>query len=77
MNQSKKDNESGTMFAYAAMSSFHSIAAKLGIPLEPRNAIVDSGASQHYCPDKSKFKNFSPITDNVKLADGRKHPHLE
>ena len=71
-----KDNESGTMFTYAATSSFHSIAAKLGIPLEQCNTIVGSGASHHYCPNKSKFKNFSPITDNVKLADGRKLPTL-
>ena len=71
-----KDNESGTMFAYAATSSFRSVAAKLGIPLEQHNMIVDSGASHHYCPNKSKFKNFSPVTDNVKLADGRKLPTL-
>lgn len=75
-NQSMKDNESGTMFAYAATSSFHSVDAKLGIPLEQHNMILDSGASHHYCPNKSKFKNFSPITDNVKLADGRKLPTL-
>ena len=75
-NQSKKDNESRTMFAYAATSSFHSVAAKLGIPLEQHNAIVDSGASRYYCPDKLKFKNFLPITDNVKLTDGRKLPTL-
>ena len=73
-----KDNESGTMFTYAATSSFHSVAAKLGIPLEQHNAFVDSGASCHYCPDKLKFKNFSPFTDSVKLTDGRNLPtHLE
>ena len=55
-----KDNESRTMFAYAATSSFHYVAAKLGIPLEQHNAIVDSGASRYYCPDKLKFKNFLP-----------------
>ena len=76
VNQSTKMNENGTMFAYATTSSFHSVAAKLGTPPEQHSAIVDSGASHHYCPDKSKFKNFTVITDNVKLADGRKVPAL-
>ena len=76
VNQSMKMNENGMMFAYTTTSSFHSVAAKLGIPLEQLSAIVDSGASRHYCPDKSKFKNFTVITDNVKLTDGRKVPAL-
>ena len=51
--------EGGTMFAFSATSSFHCIAAKLRIPAKRRSAILDSGASRHYCPDKSKFKNLN------------------
>ena len=64
------------MFAFSATSSFHCVATKLGIPPEQCSAILDSGASHHYCPDKSKFINFTPISDVIKLADGRTLPAL-
>ena len=67
---------SGTMFAFSGTSSFHCIATKLGIPPERRSAILDSGASRHYCPDKLKFINFAPISDVIKLTDGRTLPAL-
>ena len=64
------------MFAFIATSSFHCVAAKLGIPTERHSTIVDSGASRHYCPDKSKFKNFKPISNSIKLTDGHTLPAL-
>ena len=75
-SHSEATKEGGTMFAFSATSSFHCIAAKLGIPAERRSAILDSGASHHYCPDKSKFKNLEPISDSIKLADGHTLPAL-
>ena len=68
--------EGGTMFAFSATSSFHCIAAKLGIPAEHHSAILNSSASHHYCPDKSKFKNLEPISDSIKLTDGHTLPAL-
>ena len=65
-------NMGGNMFAFSATSSFHCVATKLGIPPERRSAILHSGASRHYCPDKSKFINFAVI----KLADGCTLPAL-
>ena len=68
--------EEGTMFAFSATSSFHCIAAKLRIPAKHRSAILDSGASCHYCPDISKFKNLKPISNSIKLTDGHTLPAL-
>ena len=75
-SHSEMSNMGGTMFAFSATSSFHSIATKLGIPPERCSAILDSGASCHYCPDRSKFINFAPISDVMKLADGCTLPAL-
>ena len=75
-SQSETKNAGETMFAFVATSSFHCVATKLGIPTKRRSAIVDSGASPHYCPDKSKFRNFKPISDSIKLADGHTLPVL-
>ena len=64
--------DDGTMFAYAATSSFHSITTKLGISPECCSTIVDSGTTCHYCPNRSRFKNFTPISDFTNLTDGCK-----
>ena len=76
LNSANITSQSETMFAFAAISSFHCVATKLGIPTKRCSAIVDSGASQHYCPDKLKFKNFTPISNSIKLADGHTLPAL-
>ncbi|OAX40833.1 hypothetical protein K503DRAFT_686713, partial [Rhizopogon vinicolor AM-OR11-026] len=47
-------------FAFTS-SDFASIAKQLNIPVEQRGAIIDSGASTHFCPDRSKFTTFTPI----------------
>ena len=69
-------NAGETMFAVIATSSFHCVATKLGIPTKRHSAIVDSGASRHYCPDKLKFENFKPISDSIKLTNGHTLPVL-
>jgi hypothetical protein len=33
-------------------------------------AIIDSGTSRHFCPDKSKFLDYKPIDRPIKTADG-------
>ena len=75
-SQSEMKNTSKTMFTFATNSLFHCVAAELGIPTERCSTIVDSGASQHYCPDESKFKKFTPISDFIKLANGHTLPVL-
>ena len=75
-NHSKMMKRGGTMFAFSATSSFCCISTKLRIPAKCCSTILDSGASHHYCPDKSKFKNITPISDVIKLADCHTLPAL-
>ena len=75
-NHSKTMKRGGTMFAFSATSSFCCISTKIRIPAKCCSIILDSGASHHYCPDKSKFKNITPISDVIKLADGHTLPAL-
>jgi len=60
-----KDN-----YAFAS-SDMVNIAKQIKIPAERCSAIVDSGATSHFCPDRSKFITFTSITpQDVHTADG-------
>ena len=57
-------------YAFAS-SDMASIAKDLNLPVERRGAIIDSGATSHFCPDRSKFVTFTSITpQDVHTADG-------
>jgi len=43
------------------MSDLASITKDLNTPVEKRGAIVDSGATSHFCPDRACFSNFIEI----------------
>src|SRR5882762_10276429 len=59
-----------TEYAFAT-SDMCGIANQLKIPVESRGAIIDSGASSHFCPDRSKFIDFTAIDPlEVRTADG-------
>jgi hypothetical protein len=48
-----------------------SIAKDLDLPVERRGAIIDSGATSHFCPDRSKFLTFTSIDpQSIHTADG-------
>src|SRR5882762_8714080 len=54
-----------------ATSDLCSIANQLKIPAASRGAIIDSGASAHFCPDRAKFTDFTAINPlEVRTADG-------
>jgi hypothetical protein len=54
-----------------ATSALTSVAEQLCIPVERRGAIIDSGASSHFCPDRAKFENYVPIEpQDIHTADG-------
>jgi hypothetical protein len=60
------------MFAFACTSDFNDVAQSLQIPKSKRGAVVDSGASSHFCPDRAKFATFRAIEERpIKTADGR------
>jgi hypothetical protein len=48
-----------------------SIAKELNIPVHHRGAIIDSGATSHFSPNRSKFITYTPIEpQEVHTADG-------
>ena len=83
----KKDNKKGEkkteetantaqdeeFFTFTCTSDFSTVAEALQIPKLKRGAIIDSGASQHFCPDWSKFTNYKPIENShpINTVDGR------
>ena len=83
----KKDNKKGEkkteetantaqdeeFFAFTCTSDFSTVAEALQIPKSKCGAIIDSGASRHFCPDRSKFMNYKPIDNShpINTADGR------
>ena len=61
----KEESAAKTMiedvFAFTCTSTFVGIANSLQIPLSKCGVIVDSGASSHFCPDKSNFISIRPL----------------
>jgi hypothetical protein len=52
-------------------STLTSVANQLCIPVQRCGAIIDSGASSHFCPDRAKFKNYVPIEpQDIQTVDG-------
>ena len=61
---------SGNDFAFAT-TTLSREASLLSVPAEKHSAIVNSGASSHFCPDHSKFTSFTPIHPKpISIADG-------
>ena len=66
-SKGKKKEESAVkttteeVFAFTCTLTFVGIADSLKIPPSKHGVIVISGASSHFCPDKSKFINLRPL----------------
>jgi hypothetical protein len=66
----KGDDKSGGSYAFTVFErkQYHALVSTA----EKTEAAVDSGASVHYCPDRSKFVSYQTITSqNIYAADGR------
>ena len=60
------------VFAFTCTSDFMELASLITIPKARLGAIVDSGATRHFCPNKSKFSNFIPTSGwPIRTADGK------
>ena len=63
-----KDEE---LFAFTCTSDYVAVAEALKVPKSRLGACIDSGASRHYCLDRSKFENYRPIEGrDITTADG-------
>ena len=59
-------------FAFTCTSDFAEIASRLSsVPRGRLGAIIDSGATRHFCPDRSKFTNFCEGAELITTADGK------
>ena len=64
--------KSESFFAFTCTSDFTDVAQSLDLPRDQLGACIDSGASSHYCPDRSQFKNYCTISGcEIIAADGR------
>ncbi|OJA11515.1 hypothetical protein AZE42_10947, partial [Rhizopogon vesiculosus] len=69
VTQSTSMTTTAENYAFAT-SDLANVAKQINIPVERCGAIVDSGATSHFCPDRSKFTTFVPIElQNVHTAD--------
>ena len=72
----KKDKSASAAAAaddYAFLTSTLSDSATVAaIPAKKHGAIVNSGVSSHFCPDRNRFTTFTPIPPKpVKIANGQ------
>ena len=65
------DDDNKELFAFTCMSNFANVAEALQVPKSQLGTCIDSGASQVYSPDSSKFANYKSIDCNITMADGR------
>jgi len=60
------------LFAFTCTSDFRDANKDLDGTKSQIEAIIDSGASRHFTPNKAKLINFKPISSNpIKAADAR------
>ena len=50
--------EDEELFAFTCTSDYASLANALRLPKDRYGACIDSGASNHYCPDRNNFENY-------------------
>ena len=63
-----KDND---FFAFTCTSDYANVAESLKFPKSRYGTCIDSGASNDYLPDRTKFLNYREIERRITTADGR------
>ena len=64
------DDDDKELFAFTCTSNFANVAEALQVPKSQLGTCIDSGASQVYSPDSSKFTNNKSIDRSITTADG-------
>ena len=67
---SAKDEEE-EMFAFTCTSDYTDVAVTTPIAKSTFGTCIDSGASNNYSPDRTKFSNYQEIDRDITTADGR------
>jgi len=65
------EDDKEDLFAFTCTSDYVAVAESIDVPKSRLGTCMDSGASQHYCPDRSKFTDYKPIERKITTADGR------
>ena len=59
------------LFAFTCTSNYLALTNSLKLPKDKYSACMDSGASDHYCPDRDWFQNYWPLENlNIMTANG-------
>src|ERR1700761_4726052 len=66
--ETKEDEEE--MFAFTCTSDYTDIAAATPALKSSFGTCIDSGASNNYSPDQTKFSNYQEIDKDISTADG-------
>ena len=56
------------LFTFTCTSDLSALAESINIPQGHLNACIDSGTSNHYCPDRAKFINYRLITGHTMMT---------
>ena len=65
------DNKKEDLFAFTCTSDYMAVAESIDLPKLHLGTCMDSRASQHYCPDRSKFTEYKTVERKITMADGR------
>jgi len=65
------DDDKEDLLAFTCTSAYVAVAESIDVPKSKLGTCMDSGASQHYCPDRSKFTDYRAVEREVTTADGR------
>ena len=64
------NNEENDLFAFTCTSDFADVADSSNLPKSKYRTCLDSGASNNYSPDQTKFSNYHEVNRDITTADG-------
>jgi GAG-pre-integrase domain len=65
------DDENSELFTFTCMSDCIAVANFLDVLKSRLGMCISSGASWHYCPDRTKFTDYKQVKCKIMMADGR------
>ena len=65
------NDDENELFAFTCTSDYVAVTDTLDVPKSKLGMCMDSGASQDYCLDHTKFTNYKLVEQKITTADGR------